>query len=105
MNKLIRAAVFERADGACECGCNRPLLESGHLDHFWGRAKAKESIESCWALCLVCDDNKTNNRPTAIAWCDRFYLHAIKHGYHQQAQLAATRVSWLEARGVFNAMD
>jgi hypothetical protein len=97
--KKLRATVFARAKGRCECGCGRHLGESGHLDHAFGRAKAPESERNCWALALVCDDAKTANRPSAAHWCDRFYLHAIKHGFHEEAERAATKILALVAKG------
>ncbi len=99
MNKKIRASVFARAKGICECGCGRPLGESGHLDHFFGRAKASESIETCWAIRLDCDERKTRNEPTGIYWCRRFYAHARKHGYRDQMERVETKGRVLIAKG------
>jgi hypothetical protein len=97
--KKLRAAVFARAKGLCECGCRRALGESGHLDHFFGRAKAAESLRTCWALALICDDAKTHNRPSAAHWCDRFYVHAVNHGFHEEAERASTKIMALIAKG------
>lgn len=95
--KALRAAVFARAGGFCE-SCGIAHGESGHLDHFFGRAKAPETIENCWALCLKCDHEKTTNDPSSAAWCDRFYLHAVKHGYHEAAERAVQKLRWQEAK-------
>lgn len=106
--KRLRAAVFARADGNCEGPCGGYVSEeTGHLDHFFGRAKAEETLENCWALCVTCDDNKTNNRPFRLGsthgaadWCDCFYEHSIKLGNHLAAQRAADKVRWLAAKGL-----
>lgn len=97
--KKLRALVFARANGLCECGCERALGDSGHLDHFFGRAKAPATVENCWALSLACDDAKTNNKPSAVMWCDRFYLHSILHGHHEAAERAAARAQSLATKG------
>lgn len=96
----LRALVFARAKGLCECGCGRALGESGHMDHAFGRARAPESLATCWALALQCDDDRTNNRPSAAYWCDRFYVHAIKHGFHEEAHRAAIKIQVLIAKGL-----
>lgn len=97
--KLIRLLVFSRSNGRCECGCLRPLGDSGHLDHMWGRAKAPQSIENCWALALQCDDDKTNNRPSAITWAARFRDHAERHGYAEQVARADLRIEKMRQKG------
>lgn len=106
--KRLRADVFTRADGNCEGPCGGYIsAETGHLDHFFGRAKAPETLENCWALCVTCDDNKTNNRPFRLGstigaadWCDLFYEHALKHGYHEAAERAANKIRVLVAKGL-----
>lgn len=80
MNKAIRAAVFARARWECECGCGKSINEHyDNLDHVFGRAKAEETMETCWALSLDCDYAKTNNRPDAATWLHKFIVHASKH--------------------------
>jgi len=100
MNKKIRKAIFERSKGRCECGCGYSVTyETGRADHFFGRAKAVESVETVWFLSVPCDEGKTSSRPSAVMWCDRFYIHAIAHGYHEVAERAATKVRVLIAKG------
>ncbi len=94
----VRAEVFSRAKGKCEA-CRRPIGESGHLDHFWGRAKAPTHPRTCWALCLRCDDDKTHNRPSALNWLRRFYVHARLHGYADMCDRSAARALVLKAKG------
>ncbi len=100
MDKKIRAAVFKRADGKCECGCSRSITpETGRADHFFGRAKAEETVETVWALAIPCDEGKTNSRPSAVMWCDRFRMHALLHGYGAAAERAATKAQVLAVKG------
>lgn len=99
LTRVIRAQVFERARGKCEA-CKRPVGESGHLDHFFGRAKAPTALETCWALCLQCDDDKTNNRPSAIAWLRLFWVHCRVWGYEASAKRAETKALTLKAKGL-----
>jgi 5-methylcytosine-specific restriction endonuclease McrA len=84
----IRRACLQRADGLCECGCGHPLQEpseSDHweaetpeLDHFFGRGKVKQSVETCWILRADCHQEKTNNRPDAATWLRKFIAHCDK---------------------------
>lgn len=96
--KRIRHAVFLRANNRCECGCGRWVTEeSMHLDHFWGRAR-DESVESCWALHLECDTQKTLNRPDWATWGQKFLEHARHHGYEAQVEKVNRRIHWNIAR-------
>lgn len=97
--KRIRSAVFARADGACEACGKHITEESGHLDHFFGRAKVEQSASNCWALCLTCDDAKTNSRPTASAWLGRFIAHCVKHGFEAEQSMAQAKLLTLIAKG------
>ncbi len=97
--KVIRQIVFDRADGLCECGCGSFLGDGGHMDHFFGRAKVEELVINCWALCLACDDAKTNNRPSAIHWLERFSSHCAKYGYMTPLSMAQTKIAVLHAKG------
>lgn len=92
MNKKIYAAVSKRAAGSCE-GCFGALGESGHLDHFFGRKHAPETVDNCWMLCLSCDDNKTNNRPSAIFWLEQFVAHCALRGYAVAAERAGAKLA------------
>lgn len=101
MNKTVRAAVFARAANRCECGCGRHISEeTGHLDHFFGRAKAQESVESCWALSVECDARKTGNAPNATYWLVSFALHALKHGFIAEANRALGKTLNLAVKGL-----
>ncbi len=99
MNKEIRRYVFARANGICECGCGKPLDESSQLDHVFGRAKAEESIENCWALTLQCHDDKTNNRPNAARWCGNFQEHCNRHGYLEASKRAYAKLMVQKFKG------
>lgn len=96
MNKEVRRDVFARANGRCECGCRRPIdFEYGRLDHFFGRAKAEETVVNCWALAPPCDDAKTRNSPSATHWLHKFVVHCA----------LATLSDPQETRAYFEAMD
>lgn len=99
MNKQVRAEVFARATWNCEAGCGSHVTaETGRLDHFFGRAKAPESIETCWALCVKCDEDKTANRPSALYWYTAFLIHAARNGYWAQVERALARIFVLKLR-------
>lgn len=93
LSKPLRAAVFRRASGLCECGCQRYIdEESGRLDHYFGRAKVKESPETCWAISIPCDEDKTASRPNAEVWLQRFIAHCRRHGYAAEEELAKSKL-------------
>lgn len=101
MNKQVRKDVVARAMWQCEAGCGTHVTEeTGHADHFFGRAKAAESVETVWFLCLRCDDAKTNNRPSALHWQTRYLIHAAQLGYWTQVERALSRIFILHARGL-----
>lgn len=93
MNRQIRAAVMARSDGLCEA-CYKWAGEALHLDHARGRRNA-ESLESCWALCPICDHLKTTNDPSARKWVERFMAHCFVYGYAAEVALAETRLAVL----------
>lgn len=97
--KRIRASCVARAKNRCECGCNRWITaETCHLDHKFGRAR-EESVESCWALSIECDDERTRNYPSAAIWWARYALHCLKHRYWSHLERALTAVQTQEAKG------
>lgn len=82
-SKAVYRAVKARAAGRCEaCGARRGAAM--HMDHFWGRAKADESVETCWMLCPHCDRLKTENVPSRMEWLVRFAAHCAAHRYDSQ---------------------
>lgn len=96
-----RAAVCRRAGGSCEA-CGRWVGvagESGHLDHFFGRAKVPESVSNCWLLCVPCDNARTNSKPSAGHWLERFIAHCKLHDLTAEAELARTKFNTLGAKG------
>lgn len=101
MDKGVREAVFNRAGNVCECGCGRDITpETGHLDHFFGRAKAEERLQTCWALSIECHAAKTANRPNATYWLVAFALHALTHGYTFEASRTLGKISALSVKGL-----
>lgn len=94
----VRAAVLERANGLCECGCARPFVLRGpELDHFFGRARS-ESVESCWVLRSDCHHRKTNNVPNAAVWLEKFRAHCVHYNYWDEAKKAGRRLAYVEAK-------
>ena len=98
VNKRVRAAVVERAAGCCE-RCWFWLGDDGHLDHFFGRKNAPETISTCWYLCPKCDDAKTTNNPSARRWVELFIVHCGLNGYGAEAERASVRLDVLRAKG------
>lgn len=94
--RRIREAVFRRAGYRCECGCGQPVA---HLDHFRGR-RVQQSEANCWGLSVGCDFNKTNSKPSAAYWCEKFIAHATKHGFHAEAERVGARLLVLKAKGM-----
>ena len=100
--RAIRAAVWGRSDGHCECGCGVFLgdpSDRGELDHFRGRAKASQAVDNCWRLATDCHRNKTNNLPDAAHWLERYIEHCERHGYGAEIEWACGRIDWLAAKG------
>lgn len=96
--RRMRAAVVERAGGCCEsCGIHCGV--DGHWDHFFGRGKVAQSVESTWLLCARCDDHKTRNHPNAASWLRRFVVHADCYRYVAESALAMTKLATLKAKG------
>lgn len=94
--RRIREAVFRRARYQCEndCGC-----KAAHMDHFFGR-RIPQSEANCWALCVQCDRDRTDNRPAAAYWCRAFVEHCERHGYTAEAERAGARLLVLKAKGM-----
>ncbi len=70
-----------------------------HLDHFFGRAKAEETIETCWVLRPECHYEKTRNWPSARHWLLKFLVHCGRHAYVSAADRAQAKLEWNEAMG------
>ncbi len=92
--KSVRAIVFARAGGKCECGCGQALkaFDPGDLDHFWGRGKAPQSVENCWLLTRQCHRQKTDWYPCRQDWLLAFARHCDKHAYATEAMRARRMV-------------
>ncbi len=103
MNKKIRGAVVVRSRGRCEaCGAFLSASgcgDTGHTDHFFGRAKAPESPENCWQLCIACDAKKTTGRPSAAFWLSRFIAHCKRHGFIDEKIRAEVKLAVLVCKG------
>jgi hypothetical protein len=97
----IREAVFARAGGRCEMHDQTGLrcgLPAEEMDHFFGRGRAKQTVQNCWALCCGDHRNKTLNRPGGAYWFERFAEHARRHGYLAEAARADRESSWRTAK-------
>jgi hypothetical protein len=97
----IRESVMWRAGGLCECGCGRQLNANqfsyaAELDHFFPKARTRQTVKTCWALTLHCHRRKTDNNPSAEHWLERFITHAEAHGYREEAGMATRRLASLE---------
>lgn len=96
--KKLRDVLMARCDGLCEnWSCFRL---AAHLDHFFGRGKVPQSEETCWMLCVECDNDKTNNRPSAWYWASAFSGLCDTRGYANGAEMARARLAWLAAKGL-----
>lgn len=98
----LRQRLKERANGLCECGCGRALLNP-ELDHFFGRKNEAETFESCWLLERGCHQQKTANTPSSGWWLRRFIRHCGRHGLADAAVRAQKRLEWTETRAFFSS--
>lgn len=95
----IRAAVMSRANGRCEaCGLEQTFGTDLQMDHFWGRGKARQTVENCWAIGRYCHSQKTDNHPSAEHWLHRFAEHARKHHYWKEVTRANERMHFVLMR-------
>jgi 5-methylcytosine-specific restriction endonuclease McrA len=87
--RRIRAEVMLRDGTCCAAGflgqrcCGPP-----ELDHFFGRGKAPETVQTTWILCQRHHRMKTDNVPHRAAWLRLFREHAVLHAYHYAVRLA-----------------
>lgn len=91
--------MFARAKGRCEACWGWLVADEGHLDHFFGRARA-ESVENCWALCDKCDTAKTASKPSRAEWQRKFIRHATRYGYLPELDWARRDLEKLEFKGM-----
>jgi hypothetical protein len=110
----IREACLQRAGGKCECGCGVPAVDwdkgysfpeaKAELDHFFGRGKVKQSVETCWILRADCHLEKTMLRPDAATWLQKFIAHcdrliaAGESRYCEAGNMASRRLRFVETR-------
>ena len=100
MDQALRNAIIARSRLRCECGCGRPAVH-GEFDHFFGRAKAEETIATVWLLRVDCHYAKTRNHPHNADWQRRFIEHCRRHGYAESQRRAEARLHFVETRGAF----
>lgn len=103
MDAAIYSAVAARANRCCEaCGGSgwpHPL----EADHFFGRPPRIDETEfHVWLLCRSCHYGKTNNRPSAAHWYERFIAHCRKYcgdGYVAARITAEEKLAWKLSKG------
>lgn len=114
MTPELYQQAITRAAGVCECGCKRHL-RGREVDHFFGRAKAEETLANVWVLHPDCHYAKTNNSPHRRHWLLKFIAHCgrqidrldggdlrqqeVRHGYAQAAVRAQAKLEWDDAMG------
>ncbi len=81
---VIRALVFERAEGICEL-CE--TAGADELHHAFGRVRARQSHRNCIASCRDCHRHLTRNHPSAAYWLERQIKHFKAHGFSDEAGL------------------
>lgn len=89
--KALRAALWVRSEGRCECGCRRRIAlyagargggdRAAHMDHYLGRARAPQTPETCWLIHPDCHGDKHAANPSRRYWHQRFLLHLEAHGF------------------------
>jgi hypothetical protein len=89
----LRHEVLKRAGERCE-SCGADLHVAGFVFDHWlggnGRRKAEERIDTTWALCLACNQARTDNDPSAEHWNERFERHCQRHGYPSRPHVTTT---------------
>lgn len=83
----VRRKVMARAAGRCEACGRRAVTVLDHWEGGSGRRQERESVETCWALCVErCNPARTENRPSAAHWneerrkfCERVGLPFVAH--------------------------
>lgn len=85
--QTIRHQAIARAHGRCENPtCKADLREHGAIMDHWlggsGRREQEESLDTVWMLCLRCNQERTDNRPSARYWNHRFNIHCNQYGYN-----------------------
>lgn len=84
---LVRQQVMDRANGRCEvCGA-RGALELDHWLGGSGRRAQKQHRTTCWALCHICHQHRTENIPSAAHWNDVRRHFCERWGYAFQPHL------------------
>lgn len=93
----IREALLARAGGVCECGCGEQLEGSSfhwraEMDHFFPKARTRQTVKTCWLVAAHCHRMKTANDPDAAYWLEKFASHCETYGYTSEANRARALV-------------
>lgn len=95
----IRVEIEARANGCCEaCGISERFVGPLEWDHFHGRVRVPESVQTGWFLCHPCHANKTKNHPARTDWLGTFAGHCERHGYVHEARRANELLEAAEAK-------
>lgn len=81
----IRAAVFARANGACEFWCGRSPSD---LHHAFGRVRVRQSARNCLALCSECHRALTLNHGGSTYWWSKVALAFARLGFNESHEMA-----------------
>lgn len=104
MKPVLYAQLVERSGGHCENPDCRKAFGIGLLtqeaDHFHSR-RVPDSLDSLWLLCRQCHREKTDNKPDAATWLNRFLVHAEKYGYRASYERALRRLQYVEQKQAF----
>lgn len=76
LTKVIRAAVFARAENHCEFCWVRPPAEMHHLESGVGRRLQLQSVNNCMAICATCHrgyhSDPASCRSAVLKWAERY---------------------------------
>ena len=100
MNADLRLQIVTRSGLRCECGCKRAAVR-GEMDHFFGRAKAEETLATLWWLRVECHHEKTENKPSRAFWLLKFIAHCGRHDYPSSADRAQRDLEWSLTKKAF----
>lgn len=96
----VRVLCIERERFRCALNnlgppyrCSTPYSMGGELDHFFGRGKEDEKVETCWWLCVMHHHMKTNYQPDRRWWLEAFLVHCRLYGYTEEAAMVVARLA------------
>lgn len=97
----IRAEVFKRANGRCECCCSRTPAEWHHVIGG-GARRAEESVETTAAVCVFCHVDLHRSRFHALVSMRRW---AMTNGFADALHAIERRIDKGQGFGTVVAVD